>query len=139
MAIKLFEVLNSLDFEYVINNDGSLSLKDMQKANLGNIESETFPVNNNIAMILIDRLENYIYDYYLNDYIDTLRYKCGEDVGSSNFEDILQKMKMHPDKFERCLDLMEAFINPNLFDISEIIEKHKRKMQEIGINKKQED
>lgn len=122
MTIELLEVLNDLDFEYVINDDGSLSLKDMQEANLGNIESETFTVNDDIAMTLIDRLDNYIYDYYLNGYIDTLRHECGEDVKGSDFEDILEKMKMHPDKFEGCIDLMEAFINPSLFDVSEIIE-----------------
>jgi len=124
-CIELTEILNDLDFQYVINSDNSLSLRDLQRANLANIENETFVINENIATSLIDRLDNYIYDYYINGYIDTLRHECQEDVKGSNFEDILTKMKMHPDKFEGCIDLMEAFIEPELFDISEIIESSK--------------
>ncbi len=120
--IELTEILNDLDFQYLINDDNTLSLKDLQGANLGNIESETFIVNDNIANLLIDRLDNYIYDFYINGYLDTLRHECQEDVKGSNFEDILEKMKKHSDIFEGCIDLMEAFANPNLFDISEIIE-----------------
>lgn len=114
--IKLTEILYDLDFEYVINKDNSLSLIDLQGANLGNIESEKFPINNNLAMLLIDRLDTYIYDYYINGYIDTLRHECNEDVKGSDFEDILEKMKLHPDKFEGCINLMECFVNPELFE-----------------------
>lgn len=123
--IKLTEILNDLDFQYVINDDDSLSLKDLQGANLANIESETFVIDDNIATLLIDRLDNYIYDYYINGYIDTLRHECQEDVKGSSFEDILSKMKKHPIRFEGCIDLMEAFENPSLFDVSEIIESSK--------------
>lgn len=123
--IELTEILNDLDFQYLINNDNSMSLRDLQGANLGNIESETFIVNDNIANLLIDRLDSYIYDFYINGYVDTLRYECQEDVRGSNFKDILEKMKKHTDIFEGCIDLMEAFVNPKLFDISEIIESSK--------------
>lgn len=123
--IKLTEILNDLDFQYVINANNSLSLRDLQNANLGNIESETFIVNNDIANLLIDRLDSYIYDFYINGYLDTLRHECQEDVKGSNFDDILEKMKMHPDIFEGCIDLMEAFANPSLFDVSDIIESSK--------------
>ncbi len=115
----------NLEFQYFINEDNTLSLLDLQGANLADIESETFKIDENLATALIDRLENYIYDYYINGYIDTLREECGEDVKSTNFEDILDKMKMYPDKFGECIDLIEAFVNPNLFDISEIIESKK--------------
>ncbi|MCD7740501.1 MAG: hypothetical protein LUH11_04045 [Candidatus Gastranaerophilales bacterium] len=123
--IKLTEILYDLEFQYLINEDDSLSLLDLQGANLADIESETFEINENLAMILVDRLDNYIYDYYLNGYIDTLINECNEDVKDSNYEDILAKMKMYPEKFKGCLNLMEAFVNPNLFDISEIIESSK--------------
>lgn len=123
--IELTEVLNDLDFQYLINDNNTLSLRDLQGANLANIESDIFEINENLAMQVIDRLDNYIYDFYVNGYIDTLRHECQENIKGSNFEDILAKMKMHPDTFEGCIDLMEAFVNPSLFDISEIIESSK--------------
>lgn len=123
--IELTEILNDLDFQYLINDDNTLSLRDLQSVNLANIESDIFEINENLAMQLIDRLDNYIYDFYVNGYIDTLRYECQENVKGSSFEDILEKMKMHPDTFEGCIDLMEAFVKPELFDISEIIESSK--------------
>lgn len=56
---NITELLGLYEFEIIVNDDFTLSLKDLQGGNLGNIESEKF---NNFDDI-IDRLDNYHYDY----------------------------------------------------------------------------
>ena len=125
MTIKLIEILSDLDFDYKINKDNTLSLIDLQGANLGNIESESFLLDS-IAMSLIDRLEIYIDDFYINGYIDTLNHECCENLNCYSYSAILEKMQKYPDIFgEGCIELMKAFINPELVDVSDIIENSK--------------
>ena len=55
-------LIKELDFKLKINKkskDEKYSLKDMQNANYGNIESETFQTLDGV----IDRLSNYFPDY----------------------------------------------------------------------------
>ena len=121
--IKLSTLLESVEFDYVINNDNTLSLVDLLGANLGNIESDSFTINNDLATLVIDRLEIYINDYYIADIVETLN-TCNETASSTDsYEIILDKMNKHPDKFASIINLMEAIINPCLFDISEILEE----------------
>lgn len=120
-TIKLTELLNDIDFEYKINNDGTLSLIDLQHANLGNIENDTFQIDKSLAIRLIDRLEMYIYDYFVKGYIDTLSEECNENIESEYWSDVLNLMKKYPEKFTSCINLMEALVNPEKIDITEII------------------
>jgi len=118
---KLVSLLADLDFDYKINPDGTLSLIDLQGANLGNIEGDNFKIDKNIALYLIDRLETYIYDYFISGYINTLIEECNENVESECWIDILNLMKKYPEKFGDCINFMEAILNPEKFDITEII------------------
>lgn len=122
--IKLTEILEMVEFDYIINNDGTLSLHDQLGANLGGIEDDKFEIDKNLAMSVVDRLSIYIEDYITDGYTETLRVECNEKADKSDtYIDLLGKMKKYPDKFdEGCLRIMEALDRPNeLLDISEII------------------
>lgn len=122
--LTLDEILYNLEFDYKFNDDDELQLIDLQGANLGNIEEEAFTVNDNIAMILLDRLENYLFDYYINGYVNTLTYECNEVLSFDyNLEEVLKLMKRHLNIFDKdSIELMECLINPTLIDISNILE-----------------
>ena len=97
-------------------------------ANLGNIESDEFTINNNLAIALIDRLSIYIEDYITDGYANTLMEECKEHADKSDsYLDLLNKMKKYPDIFdEDCLNLINALDNPNEFiDVSAIINSSK--------------
>ena len=121
--IKLSTLLESVEFDYVINDDNTLSLVDLLGANLGNIEGDIFEIDKNLASDLIERLERYIHDYFVEGYVNTLQEECNEIADRYNYSDVYDKMKKYPDKFEGCIELMEAIINPDLVDISEILEE----------------
>lgn len=126
--IKLTEILDMVEFDYVINNDGTLSLHDQLGANLGDIESDTFEINKNIATLIVDRLSIYIEDYITDGYAETLKIECNEQADKSDcYANLLEKMRKYPDKFgEGCIRIIEALDRPNeLLDISEIIENSK--------------
>ena len=123
--IKLTTILEEIDFDYVINENNTFSLVDLQHANLGNIENEEFKIDDKFASNVINRINTYILDNYINGYINTLLEECNEEVDKFDFEDILKKMKKHPKVFNGCIEAMKAFINPKLFDISDIIENSK--------------
>ena len=67
--ITLSEYLNSLDFDYKANKNNTISLIDLQGANLAQIESEEYEINDNLAMILSNRLSVYEEDYFFNDIV----------------------------------------------------------------------
>lgn len=61
--IKLFnEILNCEDFELVRYKNGDFGLHDLQGANLGGIEEETFET----MVQVLDRMEVYHIDYFEN-------------------------------------------------------------------------
>ena len=61
--INILDMLDTVEFTYKINENGTVSLVDELGANLGNIESDEFTINDNLAIALIDRLSIYIEDY----------------------------------------------------------------------------
>lgn len=120
--MQLTDLLFDLDFSYIINDDNTLSLIDLQGVNLGSIEKEKFDVNENLARTLIDRLEIYINDYFISGYKETLEKDYCETITSEEYSLILEKMKKYPESFETCIELMECIINPDLLDISSILD-----------------
>lgn len=122
--IDIIEILDTVEFTYKINKNGTVSLVDELGVNLGDIESDEFTINNNLAIALIDRLSIYIEDYITERYADTLLKECKEHADKSDsYLELLNKMKKYPKVFDNdCLDLMNALDNPNEFiDVSEII------------------
>lgn len=126
--IDILEILNTVEFTYKINKNGTISLVDKLGVNLGDIESDEFIINNNLAMALIDRLSMYIEDYITDDYANTLIEECKEHADKSDsYLELLNKMKKYPNIFdEGCLNLINALDNPNEFiDVSAIINSSK--------------
>lgn len=118
--MKLSELLYALEFDHIINDDNYLCLVDLLGANLGKIEQEEFEISKNLASNLIDRLDNYVYDYFVNGFIETLKHECHEDVKTNYFPDILKQMQKHKDKFKDCIEFMEVLVYPEILDISDI-------------------
>ena len=126
--IDILEILDTVEFTYKINQNGTVSLVDELGVNLGNIESDEFTINNNLAIALIDRLSIYIEDYITDDYANTLMAECKEHADKSDsYLELLNKMKKYPKVFdEDCLNLIKALDNPNKFiDVSAIINSSK--------------
>lgn len=119
--IKLSEYLNMLDFSYKINNDNTISLIDLLEANLAGIEGEKFEINNNLSMILSDRLTTYEDDYFFDDIIQSLREEFnynGEIYPYDLF--VLPEMKKHPEFFSKnYISFIEDVLTSNI-DISEL-------------------
>ena len=126
--IDILEILDTVEFTYKINENGTVSLVDQLRVNLGNIEGEEFAINDNLAMALVDRLSIYIEDYITEGYANTLIEECNEHADKSDsYLELLNKMKKYPDVFdEDCLDLMNALDYPSKFiDISAIVNSSK--------------
>lgn len=119
--IKLSEYLEMLDFSYKINDDNTISLVDLQGANLAGIENEKFEINNNLAMVLSDRLATYEDDYFFDEIIQSLKEKfsyTGEIYPYDLF--ILPEMKKHPEFFSKnYISFIEDILTNNI-DISEL-------------------
>lgn len=135
--IKLSEYLGMLDFSYKVNNDNTISLVDLQKANLARIESEKFEINSYLPMMLSDRLTTYEDDYFFNDIIQSLREEFnynGEIYPYDLF--VLPEMKKHPEFFSKnCISFIEDVLTYNI-DISELF-KTKYKEDLKMLSKKQ--
>ena len=126
--IDILDILDIVEFTYKINKNGTVSLVDKLGVNLGNIESDEFTINNNLAMAIIDRLSMYIEDYITDDYANTLTEECKEYADKSEpYLDLLNKMKKDPKVFDNnCLNLINALDNPTEFiDVSAIINSSK--------------
>ena len=126
--IDILKILDTVEFTYKINKNGTVSLVDQLGVNLGNIEGDEFTINNNLAIAIIDRLSIYIEDYITEDYADILTEECKEHADKSDsYLELLNKMKKYPDIFgEDCLNLINALDNPNEFiDVSAIINSSK--------------
>ena len=82
--IDILEILDTVEFTYKINKNGTVSLVDELGVNLGNIESDEFTINGNLAIALIDRLSIYIEDYITDNYANTLMEECKEHADKSD-------------------------------------------------------
>lgn len=120
--MKLEDLLNTLDFSYTIHDNNSLSLVDLTGANLGNIESEEYELNKDLALILIDRLSVYIHDYFIVDILEQLSEHNIKNVlvSNYNYNDVLLILKKYSPLFDEYIELLECLDNPYLFDISDI-------------------
>ena len=122
--ITLGEYLASIDFDYKINKNNTISLIDMQGANLAGIESEEYEINDNLAMILSDRLSVYEEDYFLNGIVECLQEDFDYDGELYPYDTfLLPEMKKHPDYFSKdYISFIEDVINYDI-DISEVYNK----------------
>lgn len=121
MTITFSELLSLVEFNYCINNDGTLSLVDDLGANLNHIEDDKYEITPNIAGIIVDRLGIYIEDYILADIREQYStYGYGEIDRDSNLEEYLNAIKQYPNDFEYDIKILEHLDNPSLIDIEEL-------------------
>ena len=102
----LGDFIESIDFYLIKNEDGSYSLRDMQGANLGDIESETFDDAYGVANRLVDSA--YMNDYYLEDMVE-------------QFRDIMDEHNLQDGKDFNAPETIEEF--QDLRNIDEWIDK----------------
>ena len=102
---KLFdEFLIITDFQLLKHKDGTFSLKDLQLANLANIEGDRFTS----VLKILDRLDIYIQDYLISDIEEALDEKSIEiDCAWGEYG---QYRDLIPDyKFD--FDLLDMIVN----------------------------
>ena len=75
---RVADILLNMDFELIVNEDGTLSLHDLQHANLGGIETETFE---NYAQVL-SRMDMYTRDYFVTPLVECLNEDYGDSFNS---------------------------------------------------------
>lgn len=94
--MKLSEFLNYFEFDYCLYKDGdriSIGLIDLQNANLGDIESERYQLNESGVLSIIDRLDAYYQDYIFTGLSNSLKEEYGVDIDENNWEEIYHKIK----------------------------------------------
>ena len=110
---KLFDdFLNITEFLLLKHKDGTFSLEDRQRANIGDIEDDRFTS----ASEILDRLDIYIQDYLINDIEEALDEKSIEiDCAWGEYG---QYRDLIPDyKFD--FDLLDMIINhPDKVDLN---------------------
>lgn len=118
--ITLKAFLNDLDFSFKINEDNTLSLIDLQQANLANIEQEKFAINDSLPTNLINALDRYVYDYILQPVEETLQKECKDSSPIFPADiNLIPLVKKYPAVFNKELvQYLEDIINANI-DISQ--------------------
>jgi len=100
--VTLVDFLDEIHFEPVLyNKDGTLYIRLIDKlwANLGNIESELFEFNDNIAIDLIERLDIYFVNY-VEDLVDEDFKNEGVDVSNMDWNEKLDLyIETHDDPY----------------------------------------
>jgi len=61
------EILDVMHFDYYIDQYGRVRLLDNEGANLGGIEDEYFSIDEYTCTAILERMDSYIYDYFIND------------------------------------------------------------------------
>ena len=139
--MKLEELLNYMEFDYKINPNGTLSLVDLTGTNLNNIESEEFKLNTDLALNVLDRLDHYIDDYFLDDFVENLRKHDEENFKAKGYdefyygEDIIALADEYGDAFkDDRYDLVYAVVNPETVEVDSILNKNEsvKKMSKIS-------
>jgi hypothetical protein len=139
--MQLEELLNYMEFDYKINPNGTMSLVDLTGANLNNIESEEFKLNTDLALNVLDRLDHYIDDYFLNDFVENLKNHDEENFKAKGYdefyygEDIIALADEYGDAFkDDRYDLVYAIVNPETIDVDNILNKNEsvKKMSKIS-------
>ena len=98
------EFLALTEFRLLKHKDGTFSLKDQQRANLGNIEDDRFET----ASEVLDRMDVYIQDYLIRDIEDALDEKSIEI--DCAWEEYGKYRDLIPDyKFD--FDLLDMIVN----------------------------
>lgn len=118
--IALEAFLNDLDFSYKINEDNTLSLIDLQQANLANIEQEKFSIDDSLPTNLINALDRYVYDYILQPVEETLQKECNDSTPIFPADtNLIPLVKKYPQVFKKdYVQYLEDIINANI-DISQ--------------------
>lgn len=118
LALEAF--LNDLDFSFKINEDNTLSLIDLQQANLANIEQEKFTVNDSLPTNLINALDRYVYDYILQPVEETLQKECKDSSPVFPADtNLIPLVKKYPHVFPKeHVEYLQDIINANI-DISQ--------------------
>ena len=120
--VTLSEYLAELDFDYKINDNNTISLIDLQGANLAGIENEQFEINSFLPLILSDRLSVYENDYFFEPIKEILNDNNIDDIDSfiPYSVRLIEAMKLLPKEFDtNYIQLITDICNYNI-DISEL-------------------
>lgn len=99
-----------------------LRLVDLKKGNLGSIESDRYSINRYLVEFLIERLDVYINDSIISEFEDALQ-RRNIDTSSMNLGEMVKKARELgvPEHGEVAYDFAEYILNPELIDISDVL------------------
>lgn len=124
--MKLTEILSYLDFDFNIK-DNKFHLVDILGANLAQIENEEYEINDNLPMVILDRLDVYLNDYFYTDILDYLGYS---ETESFTWLELLDKL-YDDDYYSRYTKEMLFYLEyPKLLDIQDIKEAQRSQQDE---------
>lgn len=101
---KVLELLDLYEFDLMYNTDGTLSVIDRQRANLGGIEEDTF---NTLAEVL-DRMDAYHNDYIVNGLEERA------DYDYKDWEDLCNYCKNNKEIYDECkwdIDMLDMIVS----------------------------
>lgn len=119
--MDLKELLSLIDFDFYIEDD-KIKLKDLQGANLGNIEDEEWEIYPEVVSALIDRLEVYWQDYIIRDIFELLKESNLCKTEKINFDDNYLSLsnvleKLDKDKFSFHIKILKILSHPETIEI----------------------
>jgi len=118
--MNLSDFLRVFDFSYDITKSNEIRLIDLEGVNLGQIEEERFPINEDGVKAIIDRLDSYINEYVVMDLEIELDEK-GIDYSSMNLAEKIKKVKELG--IEEVYDIIDAIIYPETIEIDKFLEQ----------------
>lgn len=118
------QIIKGEDFELYVNDKGFYALRDLQGADLGDIQEREYT---NLASI-IDDLSLYHQDYYINDIKEVLEINLEEDKNYIDWSNYYNYIKEHKEEVEQKYSnvdylLDELYVIIWCYDIPELNEK----------------
>lgn len=113
--ITVKEILELMDFS-LIKTKTHCKLKDLAGTNLNNIQNEIYELNADTPTVLMDRLSNYIYDYFIRDFAEQTNISLSK-LSELSYEELSIVARKIKDKDTRRFyrRLFTALDRPNIF------------------------
>lgn len=112
--VTLNELVHDMEFRLVVceneyTGECYFSLRDETGANLGNIEQDRFPIDNdNCVADILERLTMYIHDYFFSDMEEKVIENIGVDTNNMSY---MQVYEVYKEKYGTDKKI-EALLNP---------------------------
>lgn len=112
--MTLRQMLNQVDFDAELDENGEIRLIDLQGAYLGDIGDCRYKADKSSIPFIVDRLEIYWNDYFLKPYCGSL--EISDDI---SYEELLRELENGADKYKTGIDIIKNIVNPEFVELDE--------------------